>query len=113
MFLFSRREDTYGTGISETDLKTKLDAPTEFAASLEECSRCVFLLFIYLIYFMFIRFCSLGSGCDMFQYKATLTCQYFPHLRLKDKPLFELLTFSDNPKDAVYVLDCAAGIISL
>ena len=48
----------------------------------------------------------------MFQYKTTRTCQYFPHLTLKDKPLFELLTFSDNPGDAVYVLDCAAGTIN-
>ena len=53
IFLFSRREDTYGTGISETDLKTKLDpAYYEFAASLEECSRSLCFLLICTIYNM-------------------------------------------------------------
>ena len=46
----------------------------------------------------------------MFQYKDASMCSYFPHLSLKDKSLFDLLQFTGNPKDAVYVLECAAGI---
>ena len=49
----------------------------------------------------------------MFSYKASNSmCRYFPHLSLKEQPLYEFLTFKDNPQDAVYVLECAAGPFS-
>ena len=35
----SRREDTWGTGISEAELKEKLDITVDAATTLEECSR--------------------------------------------------------------------------
>ena len=37
-------------------------------------------------------------------------CTYYPHLSLKDKSLYDLLEFTNKPKDAVYVLQCAAGL---
>ena len=37
-------------------------------------------------------------------------CAYYPHLGLKSKSLFDLLEFTSNPRDAVYVLQCAAGM---
>ena len=57
----------------------------------------------------FSRFCSLGTRCDMFQYKASARCKYFPHLSMKDKSLYDVIQFTDDPKDAVYVMECASG----
>ena len=37
-------------------------------------------------------------------------CSYFPHLPLKDKSLFDTLHFTNNPADAVYVLECDTGL---
>ena len=37
-----RREDTYGTGISEAELKLKLDITVDSAIPLEQCSRSAY-----------------------------------------------------------------------
>ena len=51
----------------------------------------------------------------MFDYDAhTSYCIYFPHVRWKDKSLYDFLKFQrDAPKKSVYVLECSSGCLYL
>ena len=53
--------------------------------------------------------CTLGSGCDLFQYTGT-HCVYYPHLSLKDKSWYDLVEFTGKEETALYVLECRAGM---
>ena len=64
-----RRVETFGKGISDSKLKERLDKIVETDVSLEQCAR----------------FCSLGSGCNMFHYRESGMCDFYPHLGRKSK----------------------------
>ena len=53
-----RRVETFGKGISDSELKESVAEIVETNVSLEQCAR----------------FCSLGFGCDMFHYIGSSIC---------------------------------------
>ena len=62
---------------------------------------------------VFIRYCLLGSQCDMFEYKVASgndQCRYFPHLQLKDKRWLDFLQPVDDVHQTVslcYTVNCS------
>ena len=44
-----------------------------------------------------VRYCLLGSQCDMFEYDtSSSTCRYFPHVQLKTRRWIDFLQQADD-----------------